>query len=271
MMSMGDEAVPIDDRGFAYGDGLFETVLVRDGKPQLWQEHLARLTQGCERLGVPSPSRHVLDALPVQAGSGLHVLKIIVTRGSGGRGYLPSATPESRLRWQLTSFAPREDRWREGVAVRLCELQLGLQPRLAGLKHLNRLENVVARQEWCDERIAEGLLCDSDGALVEATSMNLFWLREGRLETPRLDRCGVSGTLRAALLSSHPIEEVSCPVGVLDTVDALWLGNSVQGIWPVTQLEDASGKLIMQWELRDAHRALQSAAHELLGYPSRIQ
>nr|WP_299239592.1 aminodeoxychorismate lyase [uncultured Halomonas sp.] len=266
----GDASVPVDDRGFAYGDGLFETVLIRDGKPLLWREHMARLARGCERLAMVAPERHVLDALPTEAGPGLHVLKIVVTRGSGGRGYLPPASPRTRLRWQLSPFAPREDHWRDGVRVRLCALQLGCQPRLAGLKHLNRLENVLARQEWCDDRIAEGLLCDSDGMLVEATCMNLFWLRNGCLETPLLDRCGVAGTLRAALLAKRQVKEVSCPVGVLNTLEALWIGNSVQGLWPVTRLEDASGSLVMRWVISDVHRTFQSAAHELLGYPSTL-
>lgn len=264
---MHDAAVPFDDRGLAYGDGLFETVLVRDGRPQLWEEHLARLTRGCERLAMACPPRATLDALPPQAGGGLHVLKLIVTRGSGGRGYLPPEQAETRLRWRTMPFAPREDRWREGVRVRLCDLRLGIQPRLAGLKHLNRLENVLARQEWRDEDIAEGLLCDSEGRLVEATCMNLFWLRDGRLETPRLDHCGVAGTLRAALLQRQPVAEVSCGVEKLRDVQALWLGNSVQGIWPVSRLEDAAGRAIERWGTGPIHRPLQEAAHALLGYP----
>ncbi|SHF53979.1 4-amino-4-deoxychorismate lyase [Modicisalibacter ilicicola DSM 19980] len=265
---MHDGKVPIDDRGFAYGDGLFETVLVRDNRPLLWNEHLMRLARGCERLAIPFPDRAMLDALPYQAGPGLHLLKIIVTRGSGGRGYLPPDEAEPRLRWQVMHFTPAPYRWREGVRLRLCELRLGIQPRLAGLKHLNRLENVLARQEWRDEGIAEGVLCDSEGCVVEATCMNLFWLQDGCLETPRLDRCGVAGTLRAALLASQPIDEVSRHADELDTVQALWLGNSVQGVWPVTQLEAADGKVIRQWALGPAHRLLQMKAHELLGYPS---
>lgn len=265
---MSDEAVPFDDRGFAYGDGLFETVLVRDGKPLLWEKHLARLTLGCERLAIPCPARVTLDALPEQAGKGLHVLKLVVTRGSGGQGYFPPALSEPRLRWRAMPFAPREGRWRDGIRVRLCELQLSSQPRLAGLKHLNRLENVLARQEWRNDAIAEGILCDDNGRLVEATAMNLFWLRDGRLETPRLDRCGVAGTLRAALLEGQPIDEVSRSAEVLDEVQALWLGNSVQGLWPVTHLEGPHGRLIKDWTLGDAHRGLQRVAHGLLGYPS---
>lgn len=264
---MKDSAVPFDDRGLAYGDGLFETVLVRDGRPQLWAEHMARLAEGCRRLDIAYPQRSALDALPAQAGNGLSVLKIMLTRGSGGRGYLAPRKPQPRLRWQLAPFTPRDDYWRDGVRIRLCEWQLSIQPRLAGIKHLNRLENVLARQEWSDARIVEGLLCDTDGCLVEATSMNLFWRRQGRLETPRLDRCGVAGTLRAALLSKLSIRQVSAYVDAILEAQALWLGNSIQGVWPVTELFDASDHPLQHWTLSGAHRSLQTAAHELLGYP----
>lgn len=172
---MSEAALPLNDRGLAYGDGVFETVLVRDGTPLLWDAHLARLTRGCERLGFPAPQRDELDPLPARAPAGLSVLKLIVTRGSGGRGYMAPADPEPRLLVQHLPFAPAESRWREGVRVRHCALRLGIQPRLAGLKHLNRLENVLARDEWSDPDIAEGLLCDSEGRIIEATCMNLFW------------------------------------------------------------------------------------------------
>lgn len=263
---MPDESIPFDDRGYAYGDGLFETVLVRDGHPLLWDAHMARLQDGCRRLGIACPPLAEIERLPAHAGSGLHVLKLVLTRGSGGRGYLPPAEPEARLRWRITPFTPRARHW-QGVKVRLCELRLGIQPRLAGIKHLNRLENVLARQEWQDESIAEGLLCDSEGRLIEATAMNVFWLREGQLETPRLDCCGVAGTLRAALLECLPISEVSRGVDVLDEIQALWLGNSVQGVWPVGYVEDAKGRLISNWRLPTGHDAFQDTAQQLLGYP----
>ncbi|MCG6657852.1 aminodeoxychorismate lyase [Halomonas campisalis] len=259
-------AVPLDDRGLAYGDGLFETVLVRDGEALLWEAHLARLARGCRALGLPMPARDRLDSLPGQAGEGLRVLKLILTRGSGGRGYLPPAEPSPRLRWQAAPFSPQPHRWRAGVRVRLCRLRLGLQPALAGLKHLNRLENVLARQEWQDPEVAEGLLCDSDGWLVEATCMNLFWRRDGRLETPRLDRCGVAGTLRAALLEALPIAEVDAGPEVLLDAEAAWLGNSLQGVWPLARLDDARGSELKRWAPGEAHRSLQAEAHRLLGY-----
>lgn len=261
------DGVPLDDRGLAYGDGLFETVLVRDGQALLWDEHVARLARGCQALALPEPDRESLAQLPVRAGKGLKVLKIILTRGSGGRGYLPPEPAQPRLRWQVADFAPQPGRWRDGVRVRHCRLQLGRQPALAGIKHLNRLENVLARREWRDAEVAEGLLRDSEGRLVEATAMNLIWRRDGRLETPCLALSGVAGTLRAALMARQAIAEVRCGPEVLAEVEALWLLNSVQGVWPVARLDDAEGAELRRWRIDHAHRSLQAMAHELLGYP----
>lgn len=261
-------AVPLDDRGLAYGDGLFETVLLRDGAPLLWDAHLARLVRGCHVLGIPMPAEHDLAAPLAEAPSGLAVLKLIVTRGSGGRGYRPPDTPEPRLGWQVMAFTPNRQAWRDGIRVRHCRLQLGSQPRLAGLKHLGRLENVLARVEWDDPEVAEGLLCDSDGQLVEATAMNLFWQRDGRLETPRLDRCGVAGTLRDALGERLAMAEVAAGPDVLPEAEAVWVGNSVQGLWPLVRLDDAEGRELACWTLGEVHRAVQDEAHALLGYPA---
>ncbi|MDW5378891.1 aminodeoxychorismate lyase [Halomonas sp. HP20-15] len=263
-----DAGVPFDDRGLAYGDGLFETVLVRDGQPLLWDYHLARLQRGCAVLGMDAPAEASLAALPAAAGSGLAVLKMIVTRGSGGRGYQPPAEPEPRLRWQLSAFEPRRERWQHGVAVRHCRLRLAEQPALAGIKHLNRLENVLARREWSSPEIAEGLLSSASGRLIEATSMNVFWRRDGRWQTPPLERCGVAGTLRAALLERLDIDEVELESATLEAVEGLCLGNSVQGVWPVTALESASGEPLGRWSITSDWRAFQQQAHALLGYPS---
>lgn len=264
----GIKKVPLDDRGLAYGDGLFETVLVRDGWPLLWSQHKARLWRGCQVLGIAVPDEAQLDALAEHAGPGLKLLKLVVTRGSGGRGYAVPTPPVPRLLWQLTDFMPRPQHWAKGVRVRQCRLRLGIQPALAGLKHLNRLENVLARNEWNDPEIAEGLLCDNRGNLVEATSMNLFWYRQGGWETPRLDNCGVAGTLRAALIERLSIKEVMLGPEVLGEAESVWLGNSVQGLWPVVRLDDSEGIRQRSWVLKASQRTLQREAHALLGYPT---
>ncbi|ALM52176.1 aminodeoxychorismate lyase [Halomonas huangheensis] len=269
---MNQTQLPLDDRGLAYGDGLFETVLVRDGQPQLWEYHLARLRRGCQVLGMVPPPEAELNHLPAQLSDGLRVLKLIYTRGSGGRGYAPPVSAEPRLVWQSSDFAPDRQRW-QGVSVRLCRTRLARQPLLAGIKHMARLENVLARGEWQDSRVAEGLMMDIEGLVVEATSMNVFWSPQASTAlpvfTPPLDQCGVAGTLRQALMDSAMVEEHSLTAGRLAHCAALWVGNSVQGIWPVTRLEDADGRELGRWQVGQLHRDFQHQAHLALGYSDR--
>jgi 4-amino-4-deoxychorismate lyase len=258
--------VPFDDRGLAYGDGVFETVLLRDGTPVLWDYHYARLRQGCQRLNIPLPPLEQLAAAwQSPAAAELEVLKLILTRGSGGRGYaLPDAL-SPRLISHRVPFVANAQHWRQGVNVRICQLRLGHQPLLAGIKHLNRLENVLARQEWDDQTIAEGLLADTDGWLVEATSMNVFWQRNGELFTPALTQCGVAGTLRAALLDQGTVRESAIALDALRDVERLWVANSVQGVWPVNTLLSETGEVLHAWSQADQD-TLQVAGHQLLGY-----
>lgn len=201
--------VAVSDRGLLYGDGLFETVLVDHGRAVLWPFHLARLELGCERLALPMPEVDLLaqELARVASGRLRCVVRISLTRGEGERGYRPVASTPTRI---VAVFpAPRQDPrlLRPGVRVRWCETRLGRQPRLAGLKHLNRLEQVLARAEWDDEDIFEGLMSDSDGAVIGATAANLFIVRRGQLLTPALDQAGVAGTCRAWILRGSPCNE----------------------------------------------------------------
>ncbi|WP_346798785.1 aminodeoxychorismate lyase [Halomonas sp. Bachu 37] len=259
--------VPFDDRGLAYGDGLFETVLVRYGEPLLWEYHMQRLRRGCQVLDMAEPSRESLDATLEEVQGELAVLKLVVTRGSGGRGYARPAIAQPRLLSHWTPFSTSPQRWREGVRVRVCHLRLGRQPRLAGIKHLNRLENVLARGEWDRVDIDEGLMADQNGQMIEATSMNLFWERNGSFFTSELDTCGVAGTLREALLADNRVSIAPLDVADIGGVDSLWLGNSIQGLWPVAELLDADNVPCRRWPSAQRNRELQTAAHQLLGYP----
>jgi 4-amino-4-deoxychorismate lyase len=238
------ECLPVTDRGLSYGDGLFETLALEDGGPCLWERHLERLAAGCRRLGIaaadPGLLRH--EAVEAIAGRRDGVLKIILTRGSGGRGYRPdpAARPRRILQWFPAPGYPPS--WSvEGVRARFCTTVLGRNPRLAGIKHLNRLEQVLARAEWSDPAIAEGLMLDSEGLVIEGTMSNLFLERDGRLLTPRLDRAGVAGVLRALVLEQARAQGIRCeqrdltPQDLL-TADALFLSNSLIGIWPVRRL-----------------------------------
>jgi 4-amino-4-deoxychorismate lyase len=236
--------VPVADRGLHYGDGLFETVAIVDGRPCLWDRHLARLHAGCEHLGIPSPVADLLteEALSLGHGHASAVLKVIVTRGEGGRGYRPPrpATPRRILR--ITPWPGYPERWRaQGVRVRYCATRLGDQPLLAGLKHLNRLEQVMARAEWDDPAIAEGLMLDLGGRVIEGTQTNVFAIENGRLLTPPLDRCGVVGVVRALVLEvarDLGMEATQEPLDAarLERAGALFLTSSLAPLWPVCEL-----------------------------------
>jgi 4-amino-4-deoxychorismate lyase len=247
----GRSAARIDvrDRGLHYGDGLFETMAVVDGAVRRLAAHLARLWTGCERLGIAPPDPGLLQAeiAALAAGQQRAVLKLILTRGSGGRGYAPPepGTPRRMLlREPWPGYAA--GRCEDGVAVRLCHTVPGDQPRLAGIKHLNRLEQVLARREWsasAEDAPAEGLMFDGRGDVVGGTMSNVFIVREGRVLTPRLDRCGVAGTVRAALMQAAmragvPCQETTIARDALYAAQEIFLTNALIGIWPVRRLED---------------------------------
>jgi 4-amino-4-deoxychorismate lyase len=240
--------VAAQDRGFQYGDGLFETIRVVDGRPEFWRRHMVRLRDGCARLGFAAPPERALarDAARLAGDVDLAVLKIIVTRGAGGRGYRPPEMPEPT---RVVSIHPFPDHphecWAKGVRVRLCEAGLGDQPLLAGLKHLNRLEQIIARREWDDPEIAEGLMRDAQGYVIEGTMTNVFLVKGRTLLTPELTRSGVAGVMRAVVLDLAERLSIPAVVGPVSPAevagaDALFLTNSVIGIWPVRAFEDTT-------------------------------
>jgi len=240
------DSVACTDRGLLYGDGVFETLAVQQGRCRYWTLHLQRLQAGCERLGIPHVDADLLAAeassLVEDAGQG--VLKIIVTRGSGGRGY---RVPEQAAPTRILQLHPWPDLDPScavsGVAARLCTIRLGHNPVLAGIKHLNRLEQVLARSEWDDPGIMEGLLLDAEGRLVEGTMSNLFLTRNGVLLTPDLQRCGVAGIMRSVIMElarQQGMETRVCDLYPADLEQAVevFLTNSLIGIWPVTAVDD---------------------------------
>jgi 4-amino-4-deoxychorismate lyase len=235
------EQVSVMDRGLGYGDGLFETIRFIGAEAPLWPRHMQRLEEGCRRLGLPSPDPDLLlaEARTVAQGLAQAVVRITLTRGVGPRGYRPPQ-PAQPTRIVAAFAAPSPDplAQAEGIRVRLCDLRLALQPLLAGLKHLNRLEQVLARAEWSDPAIAEGLLLDADGLAISATAANLFAVLAGVLVTPALDRCGVAGVARAEVLAVRPRAQVrALSWAQLGQADELFLSSSVRGILPVRELD----------------------------------
>jgi 4-amino-4-deoxychorismate lyase len=253
-------ALAVDDRGLHYGDGLFETALLTGGRIRHLEDHLDRLAWGCDRLQIPCPERATLirDIALVTQGRGEGVLKITVTRGGGGRGY---RMPRKQQPTRIVALHPSPERPADpatGIEVRWCALRVGRAPALAGIKHLNRLEQVLAQSEWNDPGIAEGLLLDTEGELVSATAGNLFLVREGQLLTPDLRYCGIRGVLRgrvivAALEAGIPVEEQPLWAADLEAAEEVFLTNAVRGIRPVGRLEER------QWTTGQVTRQLAAA------------
>jgi len=238
------EHIPVADRGLQYGDGLFETLAVRAGSPRLWDRHWHRLSAGCRRLGIEGIEEQTLreEAARVCAGVARGVLKIIITRGTGGRGYRPATADVASRIVTLFPWPDYPDRyWREGITARICSTRLGRNSALAGLKHLNRLEQVMARREWDDPRIAEGLMLDDQDTVIAGTMTNLFLVSAGGLLTPRLGECGVEGVMRGVILEIAAEEGIPCDLGradrqALHQASELFLSNALIGIWPVRRL-----------------------------------
>ncbi len=231
--------VSILDRGLQFGDGVFETLAVVNHRPCLWQYHMQRLQLGCERLGIPCPEESLLlsESRQLLESTAQAVLKIIVTRGESKRGYkAASSTTPTRIisvnSWRKPDPSP--------VTVAVSQQRLGDNPYLAGIKHLNRLEQVMARQA-CPEEAYDALMLDQQNHLIEGIMHNVFIQKSQQLYTPILDHCGVAGVLRRTIMERA--EALSMPVlesrlGMNDVLqgDALYLCNSLSGIRAVSAI-----------------------------------
>ncbi|MEQ1527141.1 MAG: aminodeoxychorismate lyase [Gallionella sp.] len=268
--------ISIRDRGLLYGDGVFRTLLVSNGQAQHWSLHYQKIQHDCNALGITCPDFALLSAeleiLLSQSSKGLArvisdadtpsplvgegwgegaksrqinncAIKLIVTRGISTRGYAPATQTTSTHLWDIAPLPDYPAEWSiHGIKARLCQLRLSQQPRLAGIKHLNRLENVLAASEWNDAEIAEGLLMDADGNIIEGVRSNLFAVLDGTLTTSSLLGCGVAGIQRDRVISWANTNNVSLKIRALNwdeviNADELFIVNSLIGIWPIRELE----------------------------------
>ena len=230
-------AWPADARATQYGDGLFETMRVHGGVVPWFDAHWARLSAGAARMKLALPARGDVEAAlhDVFDDRGDGVAKLLLSRGGGGRGYAPVA--DAPALWRLSRHDLPPAARAGGVVLRWCETRLALQPALAGLKHCNRLEEVLARAEWDDPAIDDGLLLDAEGFVACATSANVFVLHGDRWSTPRMDRCGVAGVCRAWVREATGADESRLAPSALASADAVLLCNAVRGILPVARLD----------------------------------
>lgn len=238
--------MPPDDRGLLYGDGVFRTVRYAERQLLDHAAQYALLVHDCQMLGIVAPDTAALDNAVVAAIGAADavsgVVRVTVTRGRGPRGYRPPAGSQPAV-YVSAGPAPAPQAWDAGLRLRLCQLRLGHQPRLAGAKHLNRLENVMARAEWDDPAIDDGLLLGQSGEVVETTSANVFWRHGDTVFTPALNRAGVAGRQRARILESLRRSGTTVAighfsVGSIATADEVWACNSVIGLRAITALDE---------------------------------
>ncbi len=242
------DSLAVANRALHYGDGLFETFAVQEGQPLAWDRHIVRLQSGCERLAIKCPdiARLQAEALQICAGIQLAVLKLIISRGEGGRGYQPPLAAQTTRIFSLHDWPnyPGEHQ-QEGIKATICRMRLGNVPTLAGIKHLNRLEQVLLKQELSTSACAEAIVMDIGDRVVEGTMSNIFLVKNGQLFTPELSRAGVAGVIRGRILElgrdldmGHAVRDI-----VLDDVlhaDEVFFCNSVAGIWPVILIDQTS-------------------------------
>jgi len=240
------DSLPANDRAVQFGDGCFTTARVVNGNIQMPEAHLERLRQGCERLAMPQPDwdRLAEEMAKVANAKPLAVLKVILTRGAGGRGYSMAGCKEPSRIISLSAFPEFYSQWqREGIELALSPVRLGRNPALAGIKHLNRLEQVLIRAHLEQTTAHEALVLDSEGWLTECCAANLFWRKGNQVFTPYVDQAGVNGLMRQRILqrlqaSRWHAQEVRETVDTLNDADELLICNALLPIAPVRKVAD---------------------------------
>lgn len=235
--------LPASDRAIQFGDGCFTTARIAEGSVCLLDAHLQRLQTACEKLFIPFTQWAELQGEMVEQAQGVErgVLKVIISRGSGGRGYSAANCLHPVRILCVSAYPAHYDRWRaEGISLELSPVRLGRNPQLAGIKHLNRLEQVLIRTHLEQTTADEALVLDSDGFITECCAANLFWRRGSDVFTPRLDQAGVNGLMRQFCLqqlahSDFRVVEVYEREAALTGVDEIIVCNALMPVVPVRQ------------------------------------
>ena len=263
---VASNTLTVQDRGLHYGDGVFETVALCQGRLRLWSAHWQRLLRGCAQLGIglTDIEDELTSELEALAGAAVQgVVKIIITRGTGARGYASHDVGRTTRIVQLSPWPQTVTPLRQsGIRIRLCRQRLtqhAADDALAGIKHLNRLEQVVARREWRDD-YHEGILCDIADHVIEGVMSNLFFVSQGELITPDLSYSGINGVMRAAVMQQAQALAIPCRVEAasietLANADEIFFTNSIIGIWPARQWVMEHG--IRDYEIGPVTKILQ--------------
>ena len=266
--------IPSIHRGLSYGDGLFETMRLEQGSVVLWTYHLARLERGLERLYIFEDIQVIekeflnfLNSLN-QSGIGSGVIKLRVIRGGETRGYAPEEGVEN---WRIFEVFEGKVPWGQAEEAIISRHKLPHHPELAGIKHLNRLDQVLAAQEITKDSATTALLLNADGNLVCALDSNIYIEESGQLITPPVNASGVAGVFRSYMMNKLCLDlnmsliEREISVQQLMTANALWLSNAVKGLRPVICVQGAEEHATWQKPYSPQLSKLQSLAAKSLG------
>ncbi len=240
---IASQTLAVNDRGLAFGDGFFTTAKITSGTILHWHDHLARLEDCAQRLFITDISWEKLtrECQQIAANTDIGVLKVVITRGAGGRGY---STQDCFEPTRIVSVHPYPDfysQWRQqGIKLYACQFTIGSNTKLAGLKTLNRLDQVMIKRELEENNAVEGLVCDEAGVMVETCTANLYWVKAGVIFTPMLDRAGINGVMqkqihRMAEQKDIPYKQIHASADSLITAEEVFISNSLMGIVPVSQ------------------------------------
>ncbi|GAA5214833.1 aminodeoxychorismate lyase [Corallincola platygyrae] len=229
------------DRSFQYGDGIFTTALVVAGKVVYLQDHLTRLQTAAAKLGIEGIDLEALAAAMVEVATSQNFggIKVLVSRGEGGRGYDPSGCRDTIAVISCFELPTHYERWQqEGISLAIAKTPLAVNPFLAGLKTTSRLEQVVAKQELKTLGSDDAVFSNAAGNMVETNVANLFWRVGSQCFTPDLTQSGVTGIMRARVMEHLEQMDISCqvvaePVNVLEKSDEIWVTNSLMQVVPV--------------------------------------
>jgi len=229
--------ISIADRAFNYGDGIFTTAKISHGQIEYLAQHIARLSTSCDVFSINFSQKEDL-ILEITNQAKLYeqgVIKIVITAGQGGRGYSRKGVGKSNIVISIHDVPPHYEGWQEeGINLGIATHQLGLNPMLKGVKHLNRLEQVLIRAELDQQSKDDLVVTNINNQIIEASAANIFWFKDEQLFTPNLDESGVFGIIRQQVIdSTSDINIVKADIKVLEEATAIFICNCVMGIIPV--------------------------------------
>ncbi|WP_105902372.1 aminodeoxychorismate lyase [Vibrio gangliei] len=241
------EHTQVTDRSFQYGDGCFTTVLVKNGLPMYWEAHRNRLQTTCQRLAIELPDWQQIEQWVTQAIdqhsplSTLSGIKIHISRGHGGRGYSCQGLVGSQVTVSSFDYPNHYNDWQQyGIEVGVSQVKLGINPLLAGLKHNNRLEQILVKQDIEHQQNQDAIVLDCQNTVVEMCAANLFWVINGQIYTPDLTLNGVEGVMRAQVLGMQSVVVGHYKLKDVLQADEVFMTNALHAIVPIKKIQNTT-------------------------------